>query len=268
MREEHFSSLRSAISQERLSPYCHSEDEDDLCAFARYAWNMALSESLYPTLQGLEITLRNSVHKAATDAFGTDFWFDSETGILKNLEQKKVKGAKEKLERENKSITSGRIVAELNFGFWTSLFNSRYEQVLWPKMLKATFPKVPRRRRNRKYLLNRLDRIRHLRNRVFHYEPIWHWKDLSQQHDELLKAVGWISPALRRTLAVMDRFPEVYEQGYEPYRSRLLSLMNETERDSTPQSPTPIIPVANPSYSADYPILPEGSVAIYYNGGR
>ncbi|MDC0711753.1 hypothetical protein POL68_25010 [Stigmatella sp. ncwal1] len=35
-----------------------------------------------------------------------------------------------------------------------------------------------------------------LRNRVFHYEPIWHWEDLPQQYASLRQALGWFEPEL------------------------------------------------------------------------
>ncbi len=43
--------------------------------FSHYAWNMALSESLYPTFQTLEITLRNSIHNAAHQYFKREGWY-------------------------------------------------------------------------------------------------------------------------------------------------------------------------------------------------
>lgn len=227
--DEHLSSLRLAVSQERLEPYTHQNDTDGLEAFSRYVWNMLISEALYPALQGLEITLRNSIHSAATDAFGSEFWMDSKRSPLQDRERKSVRKAKTRLLDDDKAITPGRLVAELNFGFWTSLLYSRYEQVLWPKLTKSAFPHVPRRMRNRKALDSRFNSIRYLRNRVFHYESIWHWKDLTQQHADLLDAIGWISPAVQRTVAIMDRFPTVYGKGHGPCYSRLAQLMNEMD---------------------------------------
>ena len=140
----------------------------------------------------------------------------------------------EKIKRDKKQVTAGRIVAELNFGFCTSLLDSRYEQTLWPKIARTTFPHLSRKHRNRRRILFRLSRIRHLRNRVFHYEPVWHWKDLKQQHLELSTAIDWISPTVRRTVDVIDRFSEVYESGYEPYYERLSTLMAEAEYQDGP----------------------------------
>ena len=69
--------LRRAISHERLDAYRkHGSSKDDAELFAHYAWNMALSESLYTPPQCLEVSLRNCVHDSATAHFKTETWFD------------------------------------------------------------------------------------------------------------------------------------------------------------------------------------------------
>ena len=69
--------LRRAISHERLDAYRQrGSSNDDAELFAHYAWNMALSESLYTPLQCLEVSLRNGLHDTATTYFKTDTWFD------------------------------------------------------------------------------------------------------------------------------------------------------------------------------------------------
>ncbi|KTD25674.1 Abi-like protein [Legionella israelensis] len=104
-----------------------------------YSWNIDLSQSLYPALQILEISLRNSLHHALSQNFETDQWFD--LSFLHPREQVQIQKVKDDLKRRKKPLETGRIVAELSFGFWTSLFDIRYEhgQVLWPRMLKKTF---------------------------------------------------------------------------------------------------------------------------------
>ena len=120
-------------------------------------------------------------------------------------------------------------MAELRFGFWTSLFDVRYEQnrVLWPRLLGAQLldSSSPRSVRSRKQLSPRLNRIRHLRNRVFHHEPIWHWSNLAQQHAAALDLIGWFSPALRSTIEPGDRFRSVHLAGAAPLLWRVQSLI-------------------------------------------
>lgn len=38
--------------------------------------------------------------------------------------------------------------------------------------------------------------MRILRNRIFHYEPIWHWPDLDQRQIELKNLITWMNQNL------------------------------------------------------------------------
>jgi len=192
--------------------------------FSHYTWNIALSESLYPTLQMLEITLRNSIHTAVSQYTDKPDWYNSSDIITFRNDTEALAKAKRTLQRQRKPFDSGRIVAELNFGFWTSLLDRRYEQILWPRLLKATFPHMPRRIRTRQALSKRLNKIRNLRNRVFHHEPIWYWQDLNQQHQHILEAISWIEPSAKDLVVTLDRFPEVYKTGLLNIEQKLKNL--------------------------------------------
>src|SRR5690348_14935852 len=100
--------LRQAISDVRLDAYRRPGDADDLDAVARYLWNIALSEALYPTLQALEITLRNSLHLAISKHFRNAMWFDRQPSLLHQLELDKVAAAKRELQQEHKPLEAGR----------------------------------------------------------------------------------------------------------------------------------------------------------------
>lgn len=236
-RSTYFSLLGAALSSQRLLPYRLTPTDTELQVFARYLWNVALGEALYPLLESLEIVLRNSLHDAASSAFGTPMWFDerlpSGKPLLQPVEQRKVAEAKYELARRGKpiipgAVSAGQIVAELNFGFWVSLLNAPYESphepILWPRLIRRVFPHVPRRLGGRKTLRARLDKICGLRNRVFHYEPIWNRADLFAEHDSILETIGWISPAAREMVRIIDRFPEVHRKGTSSYHTGLASF--------------------------------------------
>lgn len=104
-------------------------------------------------------------------------------------------------------------MAELPFGFWSSMFNSPYEPVWYTdgaKSLSAVFPHIPRTLRKRKFISRRVERIRRLRNRVFHDEPIWNKRDLEERHHQIDEAPAWISPDMRAVMALSDRFNRVF----------------------------------------------------------
>ncbi len=225
MQADFSEQLFTALSQERLSAYqSRVDDGGNLNLFSHYAWNMALSESLYPILQTLEITLRNAIYEAAKDHFKQGDWFDDPKIIHYHYNQAAIRKAKQSLQRQNKPLEPGRIIAELTFGFWTSLLDKRYEQVLWHQIIKTTFSHMPRTHRTRKNLSQRFNKIRDLRNRVFHHEPIWYWQDLERQHQDMLEALDWISPEMKELVMAVDRFDDVYNNGLVGITKKLKSF--------------------------------------------
>lgn len=218
-----FDELTIIFSRERLDGYlnhstCNQSKADALIA---YSWNLELSQSLYPALQVLEISLRNTLHHAISVHFGTEHWF--ELPFLHPREKKQITKVIDDLKKRKKTREPGRVVAELSFGFWTSLFDIRYEhdQVLWPGLLKTTFQYLPKGQRTRAFLSRELNRIRFLRNRVFHHEPIWHWKDLVQQHQKILHLTKGLSTAASQYLNLFDQFPAAYSKGRENASNKL-----------------------------------------------
>ena len=191
-QSKYFQEFRRAVSGSRLAPYLNQvADGDEAQAFGAYLWNLALCESLYPSLHGIEVALRNSIHGAASQKFGTEFWFHYQ---LTGHEKEQI----EKLDQDFKalgvSVEPGRYIAECTFGFWVNLMNGKYEQSLWRPLIQPVFSHAPKHQRIRRRIRVRLDGIRRLRNRVFHHEPIWHWPDLPEHHRQILETIGWSLP--------------------------------------------------------------------------
>jgi len=83
------------------------------------------------------------------------------------------------LQKNKLIITHHKLIAELSFGFWTSLFGRKYEEV-WRHCLRKIF-KDCNGKLVRKDIFPRLNEIRELRNRIAHHEPIFRrekFKDL------------------------------------------------------------------------------------------
>jgi hypothetical protein len=215
-----FSKLRDGTSASRLDVY-RQDGDADFDVIAKYLWNVGLCEALYPAIQTLEVALRNTIHQAAVGRFHRDDWFDPPDSPLHAEERAAVTAAKAELGKQGKPLEGNRIVAELTFGFWVSLLNSRYERILWPRMLTPAFPSMPRHIRTRPTLSKRLNEIRRLRNRMFHHERISHWPNLPQCHADILEAVGWINAEWERVLTVADHFQEAYSVGLMAIRSKL-----------------------------------------------
>lgn len=217
-------SIKKALSSPRLEGYRRFSTESDIECLKRYVWNVALSEALYPTIQFLEIALRNSIHNAATTTFSNDFWFDDPKIISHPRTLDIISGAKKKLRQERKPIESGRVVAELNFGFWRALFFNEYEKKLWRRIINDVFPNAHKQQRQRRKISPRIEQANTLRNRISHHEPIWHWRDLEARHGEMLETIEWISIPLRELVEVCDRFGEVYNTDIQSIESKLRKL--------------------------------------------
>lgn len=221
--------VRPAVGHVRLEAY--RAGGNDLDMLARYYWNIALGESLYPALSGLEVTLRNNIHQSGARFFTNDRWFDDPRVLpLQTREQTQLADAKQELTRRGRPLEVGRIIAELPFAFWTGLLNAPYERQLWdPRtalgLLPNAFPFVPNRYRSRQPLFDRVNKVRFLRNRIAHHEPIWNWTrpSLAVQHREIIETIGWMNPALQRTIQRADRFDAVAARGLDDARARVLA---------------------------------------------
>lgn len=213
MNPTFFQGIEGILHSERIDAY-RQDGANQKSTLARYLLNMALSEALYPVLQFSEIALRNAVHRELTARCGSDVWFDSPQARLTSWQQDKVTEAKRNLSRLHKPLTSGRIIAELNFGFWTGFFNKQHARTgIGSHLSKNVFPYAPTTEQVQVKLARRWQGIRDLRNRVFHHERILHWRDLDQRHQAILEIIGWMSPELRDLTNSLDRFDSIRNDG-------------------------------------------------------
>ena len=201
--------LESTLSPERLSTYAQAaRSQNPEEAFRLYLWNMALSSGFYGMLQGLEITVRNAMHKQLSARYGRH-WYDSQGVGLDSGGLRRVQNAKTELSNKGlKSPSPPRVVAGLSFGFWVSLLGpggrilssgtkANYEMTIWRPALHRAFPHA--RSLHRKKAHTALESLRILRNRIAHHEPI-----LNRQHEAdyqlILEVTRWVSPVMSEWL--------------------------------------------------------------------
>lgn len=209
--QESTKNIVALLSHDRFEA-CRYRGEDDESTLRRVVWNTALSEALYTPLQGLEVAVRNSVHGAISNLYGSPDWILKPISTLRPSEQQMMRDAIEFLRVRGKPLTAGHMISELKFGFWTSLFDSHYEK-LWHQIIKAAFPAMPKVIRTRGELSRRINPVRHLRNAVSHHHSIWHWRDLKKQHEEIYVLLAWMEPAFAEFIRNQDRFPVVLAKG-------------------------------------------------------
>jgi hypothetical protein len=203
-----FSGVEAALSVERLEPYSRACGGDLRAAVDLYVWNTAVSGAFYESLAYLEVGLRNALHDQLRRLAHRDDWWESPLLTLAPAAVDMIAKAKRDAGRRADG-KPGRVVAALQFGFWVGLVSSgrscNYEMILWRPALHRAFPGY---RGPRPPLHERLEKMRLLRNRVAHHEPI-HQRPLVADHDDLLAVAGWISADFAGWIRSTSRFASV-----------------------------------------------------------
>jgi hypothetical protein len=225
-----FLNFQETVSRPRLDRYRRG-DAADIDAVADYLWNVALSESLYPSLAMLEVSLRNSIHRVLSDLTGTEMWFEH---VLRPGEVSRYYRLRDDLQTKLKHPPGAdKLVSELSFGFWVSLLTQPYHQRIWApnraSMLKRAFPQMPRLPNARRVVHWRCNMMRVLRNRIMHHEPIfmglWWNGDilpLMNIHQQINEVIRWINPQMAEVVVITDRFESVHEESRSAIRTRLV----------------------------------------------
>jgi hypothetical protein len=218
--------LEQAFDPGRLASY-YPPGSDKLAMVTTYFWNVALCKELYLSLGTVEVTMRNAIHDTLTARFEAPEWYDvlNQRKLLHAREQKAITQAKKEIEDAKKPVIPGRVVAGVTFGFWTGLLSSVYGPPLWTpndaELIKIAFPHLDPLRQYRSYVHGRFNSIRALRNRVVHHEPIWKGVRMQSRkiaplvtlYDDMLDAIGWVSPDIRASIIAIDRFPSTLRYG-------------------------------------------------------
>lgn len=189
---DRLAALESNLSAERLARYLNDADGDQVAAMALYEWNVAISEAFYSPLQHLEVVLRNALGNALRAQYGADWYLQNGVPPLMYPLPDMLAKARGELTKRGIPLEHGRILAELNFGFWGGLLSSRYETTLWRPVFFRAFGNRPAGFK-RKTVHDPIERLRRLRNRIAHHEPI-HDRNLAADYAEIMQVVGWISP--------------------------------------------------------------------------
>lgn len=209
--------ISEIFSEERLLPYLKRFPNDSLKAIELYKVNIKLSEACYVSLSVLEVALRNAIHNSFSKHFKTDYWLKTH---LDSSLTKQVLEAENKILSSRKQVTSGRLISELTFGFWTTLFNRKYAPVLW-KPLHRVFHQMPAKERQRAIISPKLNTIRTFRNRIYHYEPIsWDFDELEKHYKIIYEVIGWLEPDLIPWTKELDDFTTELDKA-----KRILGLL-------------------------------------------
>lgn len=186
--------LERRLSVERFAPYRSAVSGDPARAVALYEWNANVGAAFWATLGHVEVLVRNAMHEQltawSTARYGQPLWYLDPGRVLTQEARNDVTSARQRAIRNGRAETAGRVVAELNFGFWRFLLAARYERTLWLPCLRSAFPQL-RGRGTRRDVHARLARLHDLRNRIAHHEPI-HNRPLADLHAAAMTVAGWV----------------------------------------------------------------------------
>ena len=214
--------IERILSIERFQRYRNAAAGDIPLATELYQLNIEVSECIFGVLHIAEVSIRNSMHNALTTYSGSQDWFRPGSvlpGIARPIPytmpmQKMIDKA---LRTVGRSASSGKIIAEITFGFWTSLLASRFQQSLWVPCLHRAFPNFggpPR------ILHRRMETLQRLRNRIAHHERVLtslnklytgHYAHPHIELDGILECVRWASIEAGDWIQTGTRFKRVQQ---------------------------------------------------------
>lgn len=182
--------VANIISQERLTKYTTAAGGDTEFALELYGWNIQISEAFFPILSAAEVCLRNTVSARVIKKYGYQWWESDQFHLLIGKRGKGiVRRARTKLEKEG-VVTSGRMIAELTFGFWVSMLQVKKVPVLW-EPFHTHFSDLPATVSYDDFF-TRCEEVKKFRNRIFHHEPIIKL-DILREYGKILELTKWIS---------------------------------------------------------------------------
>lgn len=184
--------LDEHLSLERLTRYRTATGGSSTTrALNGYIWNALMSAALLELISYVEIPLRNALacelaQMAADTGEPREWWEHREWFHERSLED--IDRAIFRLQDRGRTVSHGRLVAELNLGFWRYLLDKRHDRTLWRKGLYRAFPGLTG---SRAEIYDIAVDLNQLRNRIAHHEPIFR-HDHSAVEGAFLQLLGWI----------------------------------------------------------------------------
>lgn len=206
--------FHTAVSAPRFNKYLNACHNNKRKALKLYRANLALSEKLYSVIGIFEIILRNSIDRHFKNIYG-DKWLEdavSPGGYLdiSSCCEGSFHAIHEAIHNLSSKYTHDRLIAKLSFGFWVFQFASKDYAASGSNLLNifTTRPSGIRQ----KDIFKKLVKIKELRNRIAHYEPICFDKktgSISTEHPArcyhtIIELLEWLGCTSSKTLYGID----------------------------------------------------------------
>lgn len=173
--------LKDSLARPRFQTYRSATSGSLIDAARLYVLDAELRGALLELIHFAEIALRESCNRSIAGKYGP-WWFNGTKIVLDDRTRRQFREAESKMSPGVK--TPDRVVAQVSFGAWTDLLEAGgtsdgslgalsgtadYEVTLWDAALRKAFAGLCATRAEAAELTRR---IRRLRNRVAHHEPI------------------------------------------------------------------------------------------------
>ena len=181
--------IAKRLSSERMSSYLVASSGNLSKALELYKWNIALSGALFEAIAIVEVVVRNEIDNnlhSWAKPFGKD-WMD-----IVPVDDKATTDIARARSRNTRDLSHGKVLAELNFGFWRYLVAIRYLHTIWIPIMNDAFPNLKGHPGERREKVERaIERLWFLRNRIGHHEPIFS-RNVNRDMTAITSLLDWI----------------------------------------------------------------------------
>lgn len=185
-----YEKIKRTLSLARLSTYENSSNTLPE-ALQLYQWNSNVSGAFLPCLHICEVSIRNSVSEVLLKVHGNQWAW--EPGFMHSLSYKPKLNLEKVGKKFKKNKNINKVIPELDFVFWQSMFTARNDSNLWLPHFNNTFVYADSNIGVdvlRAEIYDDLDKIRKFRNRIAHHEPIFQ-RDLLAIYQSIVRLVGY-----------------------------------------------------------------------------
>lgn len=197
--------LERWVSAPRFRIYRDAAGGDRQRARDLYLSDVRIAGALMEDFHYLEVLLRNRVDETLTGRTTIALDWIRDGSLLSARALSLVEESERRVRESGRAVTRDRILAGLTFGFWTALFDHRYEPLWVSDLHRIVRPDGPRLRRDMARVLSDL---RLLRNRAAHHDPLLR-VPLDDRNEQLLTLVAWLDPAAGAFLARQSRVADL-----------------------------------------------------------
>lgn len=188
--------VRAALSAARMGTFeaaAGVQSDDDPAALRLYAWNAKVSGAFLAPLHVCEVVIRNAVSDALEALYGPRWpWSATFERSLPDPMQG-YRPRRDLQSARRAAQTTGKVIPELKFVFWQKMFTGRYDTRIWDQHLRRVLPNLDPAKpvaTLRQAIYGDLERVRLLRNRIAHHEPIFA-RALADDYQTILRLVTY-----------------------------------------------------------------------------